>query len=288
MAGNERNLHPLPEEAFRRYDETPDEEFYLLPRFVTHIDDRAIAAVTQLYRELFPAGGEILDLMSSWISHLPPEAGYRRVIGLGMNEAELRRNERLDAYVIQNLNRTPDLPFDDAEFDGCGICVSIDYLTSPVAVLREVGRVLKVGAPVVITFSNECLPKRQPLSSPPAQATPASWVRSAVLPTTAPITPGPTPWRAVLHANSARERFSRISCSILSTSGSTFSLKSASASSGKPGSQAAERISREKSATASLKPRNGASSSRLIAKTSDNVAVSNIGSRRRRSAEIPP
>jgi len=160
MAGNERDLHPLPEEAFGRYDETPDEEFYLLPRFVTHIDDHAIAAVTQLYRELFPADGEILDLMSSWISHLPPEVSYRRVIGLGMNEAELRRNERLDSYVVQNLNRTPELPFGDAEFDGCGICVSIDYLTRPVEVLREIGRVLKVGAPVVITFSNRCFPAK--------------------------------------------------------------------------------------------------------------------------------
>src|SRR3989337_888804 len=150
----------LPAEAFGRYDESPDEEFYRLPRFVTHRDDRAIAAVTQLYREFFPAGGEILDLMSSWVSHLPPEASYRRVIGLGMNEAELRRNERLDAYVIQNLNRPPELPCDDAEFDGCGICVSIDYLTSPVAVLREVGRVLKIGAPVVITFSNRCFPTK--------------------------------------------------------------------------------------------------------------------------------
>jgi SAM-dependent methyltransferase len=160
MAGNERDLHPLPKEAFGRYDETPDEEFYLLPRFVTHIDDHATAAVTQLYREFFPAGGEILDLMSSWVSHLPPAVSYRRVIGLGMNEAELRRNERLDSYVVQNLNRTPELPFHDAEFDGCGICVSIDYLTRPVEVLREVGRVLKVGAPVVITFSNRCFPTK--------------------------------------------------------------------------------------------------------------------------------
>jgi hypothetical protein len=125
MVGNERDLHPLPEEAFGRYDETPDEEFYLLPRFVTHIDDHAIAAVTQLYRELFPADGEILDLMSSWTSHLPPEVSYRPVTGLGMNEAELRRNERLDTYVVQNLNCTPELPFDDAEFDGCGICVRL-------------------------------------------------------------------------------------------------------------------------------------------------------------------
>jgi SAM-dependent methyltransferase len=150
----------LPEAAFRRYDETPDEEFYLLPRFVTHIDDRAIAAVTQLYREFFPPGGEILDLMSSWVSHLPPEVEYRRVIGLGMNEAELRRNERLDSYVVQNLNANPRLPFEDAEFDGCGICVSIDYLTRPIEVLREVGRVLKVGGPTIISFSNRCFPTK--------------------------------------------------------------------------------------------------------------------------------
>jgi SAM-dependent methyltransferase len=153
-------LQELPEGAFGRMDETPDEEFYRTPRLVTHIDERAIAAVTQLYRELFPAGGEVLDLMSSWISHLPPEVDYRRVVGLGMNEAELRRNDRLDARVVQNLNENPKLPFGDAEFDGCGICVSIDYLTRPVEVLREVGRVLKPGAPVVITFSNRCFPTK--------------------------------------------------------------------------------------------------------------------------------
>jgi ubiquinone/menaquinone biosynthesis C-methylase UbiE len=149
-----------PSEAFRRYDETPDEEFYSVPRLVTHIDDRAIAAITQLYRELFPPGGKILDLMSSWVSHLPEEVRYERVVGLGMNEEELRRNPRLDDYVVQNLNRDPKLPFTDAGFDGVGICVSIDYLTSPVAALREVGRVLKVGAPVVVTFSNRCFPTK--------------------------------------------------------------------------------------------------------------------------------
>jgi hypothetical protein len=149
-----------PEESFRRTDETPDEEFYRTPRLVTHIDDGAIAAVTQLYRELFPPGGEILDLMSSWISHLPPEVRYERVIGLGMNEVELRRNERLDSYVVQNLNTRPILPFGSGEFDGVGICVSVDYLVRPTEVLREVGRVLKVGAPVVITFSNRCFPTK--------------------------------------------------------------------------------------------------------------------------------
>ena len=150
----------LPAEAFGRYDESPDEVFYRLPRFVTHIDDRAIAAVTQLYREFFPADGKILDLMSSWVSHLPPEIEYRRVVGLGMNERELEKNPRLDEFVVQNLNRTPELPFGDAEFDGLGVCVSIDYLTRPAEVLREVGRVLKVSSPTVITFSNRCFPTK--------------------------------------------------------------------------------------------------------------------------------
>jgi ubiquinone/menaquinone biosynthesis C-methylase UbiE len=149
-----------PSEAFRRYDETPDEEFYSVPRLITHIDDGAIAAVTQLYREFFPPGGKILDLMSSWVSHLPDEVRYEKVVGLGINEEELRRNPRLDEYAIQNLNTDPRLPFGDEEFDGVGCCVSIDYLINPVAILREVGRVLKVRAPVVITFSNRCFPTK--------------------------------------------------------------------------------------------------------------------------------
>ena len=153
-------MSQFPAEAFRRYDETPDEQFYRTPRLVTHLDEAAIDAVTQLYREFFPPGGAILDLMSSWISHLPPEVEYRRVVGLGMNQEELRRNPRLDGHVVQNLNRNPNLPFDQAEFDGIGICVSIDYLTRPVEVLRDVGRVLKVDGPLVVSFSNRCFPDK--------------------------------------------------------------------------------------------------------------------------------
>jgi SAM-dependent methyltransferase len=150
----------FPPGAFRRYDETPDERFYTFPRLVTHIDERAIAAVTQLYREHFPPEGAILDLMSSWISHLPPEVTYGRVVGLGMNEVELKENPKLDAHVVQDLNDNPTLPFGDGEFDGVGCCVSIDYLTRPVEVLREVGRVLKVGSPAIISFSNRCFPDK--------------------------------------------------------------------------------------------------------------------------------
>jgi SAM-dependent methyltransferase len=150
----------LPASAFDRIDETPDRLFYASPRLVTHIDDRAIAAVTQLYRGLFPAGGAILDLMSSWVSHLPPEAEYRRVVGLGLNREELAANPHLDERVVQDLNQRPELPFGDAEFDGAAICVSIQYLRRPVAVLRETARVLRVGAPLAITFSNRCFPTK--------------------------------------------------------------------------------------------------------------------------------
>jgi SAM-dependent methyltransferase len=147
-------------ETFRRHDESPDPLFYLQPRFVTHIDDAAVAAVTQLYRDTFPPGGAILDLMSSWVSHLPPEVEYGRVVGVGLNRRELVANPRLDAFFVHDLNHAPGLEFDSAEFDAAAICVSIQYLTQPVLVLREVGRVLGNGAPLVVTFSNRCFPTK--------------------------------------------------------------------------------------------------------------------------------
>ena len=146
--------------GFRREDEGPDARFYAEPRLVTHIDEAAIAAVTQLYREYFPAGGAVLDLMSSWVSHLPPEVTYSRVVGLGMNRTELAANPRLDGYVVHDLNRNPRLPFDAGEFDAAAICVSIQYLTRPAAVLRDLGRTLAAGAPLVISFSNRCFPTK--------------------------------------------------------------------------------------------------------------------------------
>lgn len=153
-------MSPFPQEWFRRDDETPDPEFYSLPRFVTHIDDRAIEAVTQLYREHLPPGGAILDVMSSWVSHLPPEVTYCRVTGLGINRQELAANPRLTDIVVHDLNRTPTLPFGDSEFEGGAICVSVDYLAQPVEVLRDLGRVLRKGAPLIITFSNRCFPMK--------------------------------------------------------------------------------------------------------------------------------
>ncbi len=145
---------------FRRQDESNDLRFYDFPRFVNHIDDAAIAAVTELYREFFPANGAILDLMSSWVSHLPEEIDYRRVAATGMNANELAANPRLSEYVVQNLNENQILPFGDNEFDGAAICVSVQYLIEPLKVFREIARVLKENAPLVVSFSNRCFPTK--------------------------------------------------------------------------------------------------------------------------------
>jgi SAM-dependent methyltransferase len=152
--------YPFRPEHFARVDESDDESFYDEPRLVMHIDDTAIAAAGRLYAALLPPDGEILDLMSSWVSHLPDDFPVSRLVGLGMNEVELRRNPRLSAWVVHNLNREPALPFEDESFDGCIVTVSVQYLTQPVEVFREVRRVLRPGAPFIVTFSNRCFPAK--------------------------------------------------------------------------------------------------------------------------------
>lgn len=155
-----RPENSLPPSYFARYDESDDRSFYVYPRLTAHIDEPACAAVTQLLREQFPAGGRILDLMSSYISHLPPEVRYGGVVGLGMNEDELRLNQQLDERLVHDLNVEPRLPFADASFDGAACTVSVQYLTRPVEVFAEVGRVLRPGAPFVVSFSNRCFPSK--------------------------------------------------------------------------------------------------------------------------------
>lgn len=150
----------FPPGAFRKMDGEDDALFYAAPRFVTHIDDIAIAALTQFYRERLPAGGRILDLMSSWVSHLPPELAFDEVVGHGMNAEELAANPRLDRFFVQNLNREPKLPLADATLDAITVCVSIQYLERPIDVLRDCARVLRRGGQVIVSFSNRCFPTK--------------------------------------------------------------------------------------------------------------------------------
>ena len=154
------DLPELPRQAFDKADPSPDTLFYAQPRLVTHIDAGAIAAVTALYREVLPAGGAILDLMSSWVSHLPADVAYAEVTGHGMNAAELAANPRLTARLVRDLNAEPVLPWADGSFDGACLCVSVQYLQRPVTVFAEVRRVLRPGAPFVVTFSNRCFPTK--------------------------------------------------------------------------------------------------------------------------------
>ena len=150
----------LPPGAFKKLDSSPDPAFYAHPRLVTHIDAGAIAAVTQLYRDHLPANGVVLDLMSSWVSHLPAEVAYRAVVGHGMNAEELAANPQLSRWFVQDLNADPALPLDTGGFDAACLCVSVQYLQRPVEVLQEMARVLRPGAPIVVTFSNRCFPTK--------------------------------------------------------------------------------------------------------------------------------
>jgi SAM-dependent methyltransferase len=147
----------FPDGFFTRADETPDTVFYGPDRLVTHIDDRAIAAVGALYREL-AVDGDALDLMASWVSHF--ECRPRNLTVLGMNTAELDHNPMAAARVVHDLNADPVLPFGDATFDAAVCCVSVDYLTRPVEVFRDVGRVLRPGGVFVCTFSNRLFPTK--------------------------------------------------------------------------------------------------------------------------------
>ena len=134
--------------------------FFLEPRLVVHIDEGAIEAARQLYMEFLPPGGRLLDLMSSWRSHLPDDVEFEEVVGLGMNATEMEENQQLDRIVIHNLNLEPNLPFDDDEFDGAVCTVSVQYMVQPVEVFAEVGRILKPGSPFIVTFSNRCFPTK--------------------------------------------------------------------------------------------------------------------------------
>lgn len=151
---------PYDEEDLMRMDESPDFNFYSAPRFVTHIDDGAIASVTQYYREALSPDMDVLDICSSWISHLPKELPLGRVAILGMNARELETNEQATEWVQRDLNTEPVLPFDDASFDACLNVVSVDYLNRPKEVFAEMHRVLKPGGVAIMSFSNRCFPSK--------------------------------------------------------------------------------------------------------------------------------
>ena len=164
------DVFPFGEKEMQRYDEAADDAFYAQPRFVKHIDDDAIGALTKYYATVFPAvpkeGDEkiaFLDVCSSWISHYPSQyvaSDKLKISGLGMNEDELKKNPILTDYAVRDLNIDATLPYEDNTFDVVTNAVSVDYLTKPLEMMKEVQRVLKPGGLAVMSFSNRCFPTK--------------------------------------------------------------------------------------------------------------------------------
>ena len=155
-------INEIPAEYFRRQDESPDGDFYRSPRLVAHIDDPAITALGEFFRPTIPENADVLDLMSAYLTHLPPDVRTkcRRVAGLGLSGAEMAANSQLTEHVVQSLNDNSNLPYPDASFDAVLCTVSVQYLLQADAVFAEVRRVLRPGGSFLVSFSNRCFPTK--------------------------------------------------------------------------------------------------------------------------------
>ncbi|KAL7140661.1 hypothetical protein ABFS83_08G003500 [Erythranthe nasuta] len=144
----------LTKQGRTKANSNPDREFYAYPRLVTHVDNKFISKLTDLYREILRPEMEILDLMSSWVSHLPQEVNYNKVVGHGLNAEELSRNPRLDYFFVKDLNIDQQLQMQNDTFDAVLCTVSVQYLQQPEKVFAEIFRVLRPGGVLVVSFSN--------------------------------------------------------------------------------------------------------------------------------------
>ena len=146
---------PVLEDSQRfKLDSSDDAIFYNEPRFVHHLDAGFRARLTTLYRERIPPCAQVLDLMSSWVSHLPDDVIYDEVIGHGLNADELNANPRLDRNWVQNLNRDQALPLSDSSIDATLIVAGWQYLQQPEAIAAELLRITRPMGQVIVAFSN--------------------------------------------------------------------------------------------------------------------------------------
>lgn len=148
------------ENPFDRENPDVDSAFYSRPRFTHHLDYRAREAVRALYGRHLTDGMKVLDLMSSWQSHVPETVHFHRLAGVGLNLEELQRNRLLSDHLVHDLNEDPHLPFADASFDAALCTVSVEYLTDPIALFNEVARILRPGGTFLVTFSNRWFPPK--------------------------------------------------------------------------------------------------------------------------------
>jgi len=146
----------------QKLDISDDQIFYQNPRYVHHLSASFRTRLTNLYSEYLLNHHVILDLMSSWVSHLPANSKYKQVIGHGMNEAELSANKRLDRYWVQNLNKTQNFPIEDSSIDVALIVAGWQYLQYPEKVSLELSRVIKSDSFLIISFTNRAFWSKAP------------------------------------------------------------------------------------------------------------------------------
>jgi SAM-dependent methyltransferase len=143
----------------RKVDDGDDREFYASPRFVTHADDAFLSRLTELYASVMAPGDRVFDAMGSWKSFLP-DYDFERVVGHGLNEAELAENGRLDERFLQSFNADQDLPLRSGAFDVVCCALSVQYLQYPGAIFTEFARVLAPGGTVIVSFTNRMFPTK--------------------------------------------------------------------------------------------------------------------------------
>lgn len=148
------------EKGFHKKDSGPDSDFYATDRFVHHIDRRARQELAGIYRTLISPGDRILDLMAGWESHVPDDPTPLCIHGVGLNANELAGNPALTSHTVQDLNTTFCLEFNDNEFDVAVCSLSVEYLTNPIPIFKEVARVLKPGGNFAVSFSNRWFPEK--------------------------------------------------------------------------------------------------------------------------------
>ncbi len=141
--------------SFERDDETDDQEFYKFLRMIDHLDSIALETVTEVIKNLIIEDRPvILDLMAGWNSHISLRVNPLKLVELGLYEEELNANKTLGEYIIHDINKDPTLPFNSNSFDVVLNTLSVQYITRPLELFKEVGRMLKPKGLFLVIFSN--------------------------------------------------------------------------------------------------------------------------------------
>ena len=146
----------------KKIDESNDEDFYSNPKFVYHLDANFRNYLSSIYKKEIKENSKIVDLMSSWDSYLPPSRKYKKVIGHGLNQDELKKNKILNSFWIQNFNSNQKIPLDSNSVDYCLMVAAWQYLQYPETLTREIARILADCGKIIISFSNRAFWHKAP------------------------------------------------------------------------------------------------------------------------------